>query len=614
MSYNIDEELIERIHDTVDLIDVVSKYIQLKKTGSNYVGLCPFHNEKTPSFTISESKQLFHCFGCGEGGDVISFIMKIENLSFVEAVRFIAEQEGIPIMEKNPIDHKLKLQKDLLYEINREAAKFYYLNLGQNRQALEYLGRRNLNKDIIKRFGLGYAPDKWDSLKNYLIKKGYEEEDIEKAGLIGKRKDNTGYYDKFRNRIMFPIIDGKGRVIGFGGRVLDQTMPKYLNSKDTLIFIKGNNLYGLNLIKRNFNLNKIILVEGYMDVISLYRNGIDYAVASLGTAFTSNQAKLLKRLNKEIYICYDSDNAGINATIKALNILDKEGLNPKVILLPKGHDPDDFINKMGLKEFEKLIDNAFNPIDYKILILRKKYNVNDIDGKIKFVKEVSVILRNINSPVEREIYIDKIAKEMEISEDAIKKEVLGNNYKNESSFSKDKYIIGRNRYNKSKIAPIKAVLEPAHLTAEKMLIRLMLESRSYYNIIKGYLNEEDFLNYESNILAKIIFDEYEKKVDLMKIANDFILVKLKQEKDLDYDLIYEIMDLNVGVLPENKNTLIKDLIKRIKISKLEMERKKILNEIKEIESKNVKDEGDVERFKLLCLELTKLDKELQSHT
>ncbi|SDW37357.1 DNA primase [Tepidimicrobium xylanilyticum] len=614
MSYNIDEELIERIHDTVDLIDVVSKYIQLKKTGSNYVGLCPFHNEKTPSFTISESKQLFHCFGCGEGGDVISFIMKIENLSFVEAVRFIAEQEGIPIMEKNPIDHKLKLQKDLLYEINREAAKFYYLNLGQNREALEYLGRRNLNKDIIKRFGLGYAPDKWDSLKNYLIKKGYEEEDIEKAGLIGKRKDNTGYYDKFRNRIMFPIIDGKGRVIGFGGRVLDQTMPKYLNSKDTLIFIKGNNLYGLNLIKRNFNLNKIILVEGYMDVISLYRNGIDYAVASLGTAFTSNQAKLLKRLNKEIYICYDSDNAGINATIKALNILDKEGLNPKVILLPKGHDPDDFINKMGLKEFEKLIDNAFNPIDYKILILRKKYNVNDIDGKIKFVKEVSVILRNINSPVEREIYIDKIAKEMEISEDAIKKEVLGNNYKNESSFSKDKYIIGRNRYNKSKIAPIKAVLEPAHLTAEKMLIRLMLESRSYYNIIKGYLNEEDFLNYESNILAKIIFDEYEKKVDLMKIANDFILVKLKQEKDLDYDLIYEIMDLNVGVLPENKNTLIKDLIKRIKISKLEMERKKILNEIKEIESKNVKDEGDVERFKLLCLELTKLDKELQSHT
>ncbi|GFN34687.1 DNA primase [Tepidimicrobium xylanilyticum] len=614
MSYNIDEELIERIHDTVDLIDVVSKYIQLKKTGSNYVGLCPFHNEKTPSFTISESKQLFHCFGCGEGGDVISFIMKIENLSFVEAVRFIAEQEGIPIMEKNPIDHKLKLQKDLLYEINREAAKFYYLNLGQNREALEYLGRRNLNKDIIKRFGLGYAPDKWDSLKNYLIKKGYEEEDIEKAGLIGKRKDNTGYYDKFRNRIMFPIIDGKGRVIGFGGRVLDQTMPKYLNSKDSLIFIKGNNLYGLNLIKRNFNLNKIILVEGYMDVISLYRNGIDYAVASLGTAFTSNQAKLLKRLNKEIYICYDSDNAGINATIKALNILDKEGLNPKVILLPKGHDPDDFINKMGLKEFEKLIDNAFNPIDYKILILRKKYNVNDIDGKIKFVKEVSVILRNINSPVEREIYIDKIAKEMEISEDAIKKEVLGNNYKNESSFSKDKYIIGRNRYNKSKIAPIKAVLEPAHLTAEKMLIRLMLESRSYYNIIKGYLNEEDFLNYESNILAKIIFDEYEKKVDLMKIANDFILVKLKQEKDLDYDLIYEIMDLNVGVLPENKNTLIKDLIKRIKISKLEMERKKILNEIKEIESKNVKDEGDVERFKLLCLELTKLDKELQSHT
>ncbi|WP_035143048.1 DNA primase [Schnuerera ultunensis] len=612
MTYKINDELIEKIHDSSDLVDIVSRYVRLKKTGGNYVGLCPFHSEKTPSFTVSESKQLFHCFGCGEGGDLINFVMKIENLSFIDAVKFLADLQGIPL-EENKIDYKLKLEKDILYAINKDAARFYYYNLNNNKRPLRYLQNRNIDKNIINKFGLGYAPDRWESVNNYLIEKGYKEVDIEKAGLIGRRKDNTGYYDRFRNRIIFPIIDFKGRVIGFGGRVLDNSMPKYLNSRDTLIFSKGNNLYGLNLIKKHSDDEKLILVEGYMDVISLYKNGINYAVASLGTAFTHNQAKLLKRYKREIYICYDSDRAGISATIKALNILGKEGIEPKIIVLPIGQDPDDFINENGLEEFNNLIDRALNHIDYKIFINKQKYNLNNTEDKIKFTKEISKILRDLKSPIEKEVYIDKVSRETGVSKEAIQKEVSGRDYKGNTSFYKDKYINGRNRYNKNKIMPIKTVLEPAHLTAEKTLIRLMIKNKEYYNVIRSYLGREDFLNYEHNILANIIFKEYETNSDLTELAPKLIIDKLGKEENLDYNLIYEIMDIDVDFLPDNKHKLIEDLIKRIEYSKLEMTRKEILKEIQEIESKKRKDEGDVEKFKSLCLELTKLDKKLKSH-
>lgn len=613
MTVNITDEVIEKIHDSSNLVDIVSRYVQLKKTGSNYVGLCPFHNEKTPSFTVSESKQLFHCFGCGEGGDLISFIMKIENLSFVEAVKFLADLQGISLGERSKVNDKLKLEKEMIYEINKKAAKFYYHNLKNNGEPLKYLQSRNINKNVINQFGLGYAPDRWDSIYNYLRKRGYKEETIEKAGLIGKRKDNTGYYDKFRNRIIFPIIDAKGRVIGFGGRVLDNSMPKYLNSKDTLVFSKGDNLYGLNLIKRYSDDEKLILVEGYMDVLSLNKNGINYVVASLGTAFTHNQAKVLKRYNREIYICYDSDIAGINATLKALNILIAEGIQPKVIILPTGQDPDDFINKNGLEEFNKLIDRALNHIDYRILMNKQKYDLNNIEDKIKFIKEVSKIIRGLKSPVEREVYVNKISRETGISAEAIQDEVLGKDFKMNTTFYKDKYINGKNRYNKNEIMPIKIVLEPAHLTAEKTIIRLMIDNKKYYSIVKDNLKKEDFLNYECNILANIIFNEYENNLQLTELTPTFIMDKLNKEEDIDSNLIDEIMEMKVDFLPDDKNKLVEDLIKRIKYSKLTIKRKEIIEEIQEIESKKGKDEGDAEKFKSLCLELTKLDREIKSH-
>ena len=611
MSYVINDETIEKIRDTSDIVAIVSRYVSLKRSGSNYMGLCPFHNEKTPSFTVSDTKQLFHCFGCGEGGDVISFIMKIENLTFPEAIEYLADMLGISLEKKNKTDEKLVQKKEKLYEINREAARYYYYNLTNDKQALLYLKNRNINKKVLNRFGLGYALDSWNSIYGYLKNKGYDELDIERSGLIGRRKDNSGYYDKFRNRIMFPIIDTRGRVIGFGGRVLDNSMPKYLNSQDSLVFTKGNNLYGLNLVKEYSNREKVILVEGYMDVIALFNHGVNYAVASLGTAFTQNQAKLLKRYGKEIYICYDSDKAGINATTKALNILRDEGTEPKVIILPSGQDPDDFINKRGLKEFKKLMDQALNYVDYQIYINKQRYDLSNPEEKIKFTKEIANTLKRLKSPIEKDVYIDKISLETGISKEAIEKEIVGKNYKNNRTIYGDKYINREYRDNKSKIIPRKTVLEPAHLTAEKTLIKLMIENKEYFILIKEYLKEEDFLNYECNILANIIFHQYMEKNQLTQIDTDIILDKVKNIENIDISIIDEVLSKDIVFLPEDKHILVEDLINTVKYSKLMLERKQITNEIQQIESN--KDKGDGQKFKSLCLRLTKIDKQLESY-
>lgn len=612
MGYKINDELIEKIRDTVDIVDVISRYVSLKKTGSNYVGLCPFHNEKTPSFTVSETKNLFHCFGCGEGGDLITFIMKKENLSFIESIKFLADMYNIPIDTlDNNYDSKIKKEKEKIYRINREAGLFYIYNLRKSAEPLKYLRNRNINANTMTRFGLGYASNSWDEIYRHLRSKGFEDEDIEKSGLISKKKDNTGYYDKFRNRVMFPIIDIKNRIIGFGGRVLDDGKPKYLNSPDTLIFEKGKNLYGLNLVHKTSNREKIILVEGYMDVISLYNYGIDYAVASLGTAFTQNQAKLLKRYGKNIYICYDSDNAGIKATLKALNILEKEEINPRVIVLPNNLDPDDFIKNKGLEEFEKLEKNALNSIDFRIFILKQKYDLNKTEEKIKFTKEVAIIIKTLKSPIERDVYIDRISNETHISKEAIEKEVLGNAYKSNITIYKDKYIGGKNRYNKNEISPVKTVLESAHLTAEKNLISLMIKNKSYYDIVKKHIQKEDFLNYECRAIANIIYSEYENNSLLTKLDIPTIMSRLKKEDNIDFEIVGDIIESDV--ITEDMEKFIEDLINTINYFKLKMERKLVAKRIKELDSKKEKEKGDVEEFKKLCLRLTELDKEIKSH-
>jgi len=612
MGYKINDELIERIRDTIDIVDVVSRYVNLRKTGSNYVGLCPFHNEKTPSFTVSETKNLFHCFGCGEGGDLITFIMKKENLSFVESIKFLADMYNIPVdISDNSSYSEAKKEKEKIYKINREAGLFYFYNLRKSPKPLRYLKDRNINENIMTKFGLGYASDSWNQIYNYLRSKGFEDKDIEKSGLISRKKDNTGYYDKFVNRVIFPIIDIKDRIIGFGGRVLDDRKPKYLNSPDTPVFEKGKNLFGLNIVHKNSNREKIILVEGYMDVISLYNYGIDYAVASLGTAFTQYQARLLKRYGKNIYICYDSDDAGIKATLKALNILEKEEAEPRVIMLPDNLDPDDFIKKYGLEEFKNLESNTLSSIDYRIYILRQKYSLNRAEEKIKFIKEVAAIIKALKSPVEREIYINRIASETNISKEAIEREVLGNLYKPSITIYKDKYINGKIRNNKNEITPVKTVLESAHLTAEKNLVGLMMKSRSYYDMVKKHINKEDFLNYECKAIADIIYNEYENNPLLAKLDIQTLMSRLEKEDNIDFEIVKEVAELDI--VAEDMEKLIRDLIKTINYFKLKMERKLVANRIKQLDYKKDKEKGDVEELKRLCIRLTELDKELKLH-
>lgn len=434
------EELVSEIIEKNDIVDVISQYMNLKKRGRNYTGLCPFHSEKTPSFSVSQDKQLFYCFGCGVGGNVSTFIQKIEKMNYPESLMFLAERAGIEVKENiSSKDAEKAKRKQLLMKINKEAARFFYKNLINNPEAMKYLQNRGLSIDIIKKFGLGYSLNSWDGLKNFMVSKGIKPELLYSAGLLVKSNNNGSYYDRFRNRIMFPIIDLKGNVIAFGGRVMDDSKPKYLNSPDTEIYNKGYNIYSLNLVKGIKDLKNIIVVEGYMDAISLHQYGVNNAVASLGTAFTEQQAKLLKRYADEIIIAYDSDAAGQTATLRGLAILEKEGCNVKVIRLPKGKDPDEYIRKEGLDSFKKLIENSMSLIDYKIYNLKENTNIKEIEGRIRFVKQLARILSTIDSPAEVDAYIKKYSKEMQISEAAIYDEL--NRIIN-------KHSNGNNRHNK----------------------------------------------------------------------------------------------------------------------------------------------------------------------
>ncbi|MBU5293992.1 DNA primase [Anaerosalibacter bizertensis] len=612
MSYYIDDDTIERVRSSNNIVDIVSEYLTLKRTGSNYVGICPFHSEKTPSFTVSDTKQFYHCFGCGEGGDVISFIMKKENLSFPEAVKFLADKAGIPLKEKEFKKNKeLENKKAKLYEINREAARYFYKNLKANNQALFYLKQRAIDKRTATVFGLGFADRSWDSLYSYLTRKGYKEADIEKAGLIIKKKGKDGYYDRFRNRIIFPIIDTRGRVIAFGGRVIDSSNPKYLNSPETPVFSKGNNLFGLNILRKHSNIKKVVLVEGYMDVISLYSRGIDYTLASLGTAFTEQQAKYLKRYGDEVYLCYDSDVAGLKATDKALEILKKEGINAKVLPLPSGKDPDDFIKEEGKEKFEQLFDSSLSYIDFKIYFYKKQYNLNNLDEKIKFTKNVAKFLKRIKSPIEIDVYLDKISQETNISKEAIKKEI-GRGYRNidNRTISKDKYINTNYRYNKDKIIPVRSVLESGHLIAEKTIINLIFKDEKSFQKIKEHINPEDFMNYECRHLANYIYKSYEDNEELNK---ERLIEYLDDIVDVDLDKVLEILELDINASDENIDKIIQDLIETLISSKLKFERKKITEQIYNIDIKKEKDERDVEKLKQLCSELVEIDRKLKLH-
>src|SRR5690625_145966 len=600
MTIYIDNETIEKIKDSGDIVDIVSDYVQLKRSGANFVGLCPFHNEKTPSFTVSQSKQFFHCFGCGESGDLISFVMKRENLDFTEAIKFLGERLGIPI-ESKEVDKKYINEREEAYRINREAARFFYKNLTTNNNALKYLKKRQISAKTIRKFGLGFAQDNWESLYNYLTKRGFKAEEIEKIGLIAKGSGNNSYYDRFRNRIIFPIIDTRSRVVGFGGRVLDDTMPKYLNSRDSIVFNKGRHLYGLNLVSKFSDREKILLVEGYMDVISLYSRGITYSVASLGTALTEEQGKLLRRYGKEVYICFDSDTAGIKASFKAIDVLLKIGVSPRIVLLPDNMDPDDYINKYGLFEFEKLINQSLHYIDYKIHVYKKKYDLNRPEYTIKFTKEIVKVIKSLKSPVEQDVFIKKISQDTGISKEAIEREIS-------QGSSTYRRTDRKRKINKDRpiIKPVQDRISSGSKKAQLDLIRLAIDNREYFEVINESLTNYNIFNQNYQKIFLLIENEYEDKNSLDKDAVlDTLLIQ-----DIDKNLVEVIFHGKLEYEPTDMEQVLSDLINTIILERLEEARKDIIKQIEDIERKKSSDQID-DGLKKLFMRLTDINERIK---
>ncbi|MCI9314563.1 MAG: DNA primase [Lachnospiraceae bacterium] len=421
------DELIEEVRMKNDIVGVISGYVRMQKKGSNYFGLCPFHNEKSPSFSVSPGKQMYYCFGCGAGGNVITFIMEYENLTFQEAVKMLADRAGInlPELEYNEEVRQRESRRTRLLEVNKEAARYYYymLRTPRGRTGYQYLAGRQLSEETMKKFGLGYADGAGSDLTAYLRSKGYSDELINEAGLTGY-DEKRGMHDKFWNRVMFPIQDSNHRVIGFGGRVMGDAKPKYLNSPETLIFDKSRNLYGLNFARTSRKGN-IILCEGYMDVIAMHQAGFTQAVASLGTAFTTGQASLLGRYTKEVLLAYDSDGAGVNAAMRAIGILKESGLRGKVIDMQPYKDPDEFVKNMGADAFQERIDGAQNSFFFELKVLERDYRMDDPESKTAFHREIAKKLCAFEEEVERENYIESVAQKYHIGFDNLRRLVSG---------------------------------------------------------------------------------------------------------------------------------------------------------------------------------------------
>lgn len=495
-----------------DITEIASSYVNLKRHGRNMVGLCPFHGEKTPSFNIYTESGSFYCFGCGAGGDVITFIMKIENLDYVEAVKFLAQRAGME-MPENTYDDSLSKLRMRIYEANREAARFFHATLLSQRgqSGLNYLRGRALSDRTIRHFGLGFADDDWNSLCNHLKNKGFSEYEIYSANLAFRRKNGNGIYDRFVNRVMFPIIDLRGNVIAFGGRIMTDEKPKYLNTSDTPVFKKSENLFSLNNAKSS-GTRTLILCEGYMDVIALNQAGFTNAVATLGTALTNEQAVLMKRYADEVIICYDADGAGQKATARAIDILRNAGLPIKILTVPSGKDPDEFIRSKGDNgpaAFKLLIEKCGNDIEYRLMKLKENYNLNTTDGKVAFLNEAVKIVATIESPIERDVFASKLCAELEIDKNAfleqiskVKRRDRRENIKKETrqiqaelNGQSDK--INREHYKK-----------PRSSSAEEALLVYLINNPDYANSISERVTPDKFSNslikrYYEYVLSKI---------------------------------------------------------------------------------------------------------------
>lgn len=530
----VSDDLYNEICMANDIVDYASGFMSLKKSGRSYSACCPFHNEKTPSFHIDRDKQLFHCFGCGASGNFVQFVMRMESLDYRDAIRLLAERANITIPE-NGIRQSTELskKKDEIYEMNKIAARYFYdclMKPGVGDKARRYFAQRKLKRETVVKFGLGYAPDEFDSLTKLLRSKGYDDNKIIEAGLAVKTRNNK-LIDKFRDRVMFPIINIRGKVIGFGGRILgDATLPdgrklaKYLNTAETPAFDKGSNLFALNLAKSS-NEADLILCEGYMDVISVHQAGIKNCVATLGTAITDMQAKLMLRYGREILICYDMDEAGTKAALRAIDIIAAAGGKSRVIRISGAKDPDEYISKYGVSGFKKAIEKAAPSTEFRLSLAKGQYNLADTDGKIRFVDEAAKILATLDNPVEVEAYIKRIAADTGISEQSILgkyKEIKGKAKKYVPIKTKDEFKKREiNRINREK--PPEERVTSTVLEAEKRLFSLIGKSRKLCVRAFAILSPEDFSNDTYILLAKRMKEciDEGRPIDESLILNEF---------------------------------------------------------------------------------------------
>ena len=545
------DELIEEVRSKNDIVDVISGYVRLQKKGSSYFGLCPFHNEKSPSFSVSRQKQMYYCFGCGAGGNVFTFLMEYENYSFLEALKFLADRAGVdlPEMEYSKEAKERADMKAVLLEINKLAAQYFYVQLKspQGEVAMRYLKDRQLDDATVKAFGLGYSNKYSDDLYRYLKSKGYKDDMIMKAGLISVDERN-GVYDKFWNRVMFPILDVNNRVIGFGGRVMGDAKPKYLNSPETMIFDKSRNLYGLNRA-RTSRKPYFLLCEGYMDVISLHQAGFTNAVASLGTSLTAGHASLIKRYVNEVYLTYDSDEAGTKASLRAIPILKEVGITARIIRMEPYKDPDEFIKNLGAEAFEERISKARNGFMFSLEVLEKNYDMTSPEGKTDFMKEVAKRLTEFDEEIERNNYIEAVAGAYHVGYEDLRK--LVSKMAVQTGLAKP-VTRPKSTQNREK--------EDGMIKSQKILLTWLIEDENIFRQISKYITPNDFTGELYKTVAELLYEQYDAgEANPAKIMNHFT----DEEEHREVASLFHTKIKELTTLKEQEKAL-KETIIRVK--------------------------------------------------
>ena len=562
------DEIIEEVRQNNDVVDIISQYVHLTRKGRNYFGLCPFHNEKSPSFSVSPDRQIFHCFGCGVGGNVYTFLMKIEGITFKESLEQLAERANIqlPTLENNADTAREEL-KAKVYKVNEFTAEYYHQNLFKPtaKIAQEYVKKRKMNMETLTAYKIGYS-GKFDELYKALKSQGFGEKEILESGLVNKNENGT-YIDRYRNRLMFPICDVRGKVIAFGGRVLDDSKPKYINSPENVVYSKGRHLFGLNVAKKD-SAKRLLIVEGYMDVISLHQRGITNVVGALGTALTEQQGWLLRKTTEQVILGFDADGAGQTAIERSMEILQKMGCDMRVLQIEGAKDPDEYILKFGEGRFKLAMDNSISLVEFKVKNLKKELNLENTGDKIKFLNQIAKILSKVENTMEREIYIEKISKGYNISKEAIYAEVNKLIY---SSSKEDRILQSKTREVKNIQSNKKEVIDEDIERRENTIISLLLENDvQTFKKLKEQIKPEDFKNEINKKIAEKLYEELEKKdANINKLIDGF-----DEETQNHITMVmateYEIEDVDKAI---------EDILSKYEKERLDNRKKEVLKQL-----------------------------------